>query len=39
LFQLADRLGKTVAEIEETMPANEFIEWISYHRIVAAEKK
>lgn len=37
LFALADRLGKTISEIEEITP-QELAEWIAYFRIEAKER-
>lgn len=33
LFQLALALGKTVAELEETMSSRELTEWIAYNAV------
>lgn len=30
-YYLADRLGKTVAELEESMSAAEFVRWAIFH--------
>lgn len=34
VIALADRLGKTIGEIEE-MPYNELVEWVAYLEVLA----
>jgi hypothetical protein len=36
-FFLADRLGKTLAELDD-MPASEYIAWSSYHKVKAQQE-
>lgn len=36
-FYLADRLGKTLAELDE-MPAAEYLAWSSYHKVKQAQE-
>ena len=37
-YELADRLGMTVAELEATMSIEEFAGWAAFHRIKAQER-
>jgi hypothetical protein len=39
LFQLADRLKKTVGELEETMTLAEFHAWGEFHRLKAEDDR
>lgn len=32
-FSLADRLGRTVSDLKESMSVAEFHHWIAFHRI------
>lgn len=39
LFQLADRLKKTVRELEETLTVKELHEWGEFHRLKAEDDR
>lgn len=36
-FFLADRLGKTLGELDE-MPASEYLSWSSYHKVMRQQE-
>jgi hypothetical protein len=38
MFGIADRLNKTVAELEQ-MPYNELIEWVAYLEIINGRER
>lgn len=39
MFHLAETLGRTVAELGQTMSAEEFGEWADYYTLKAEESK
>lgn len=36
-FYLADRLGKTLGELDD-MPASEYVAWSSYHKVMRQQE-
>lgn len=37
-FYLADRLGKTLAELDD-MPGSEYLAWSSYHKVLRQQEE